>query len=463
MKNFVDRKSELTFLDKQYKQDGSSFVIIYGRRRIGKTTLIKEFIKEKPALYFLASEELESENRRNFQHHIAQFTNNSLLAKGSNFSWDDIFTAFRDYRPETKKVLVIDEFQYLGQVNPAFPSILQRIWDNVLKDENIMLILCGSLISMMESQTLSHSSPLYGRRTGQIKMKQIAFSEYGDFFPEKSREELIKYYAITGGVPKYIELFKANDDIFEAIKENIFLKESFLFEEPIFLLEREVQSISSYLSILKTIALGEHKIGKIASYLGVNQTQLTQYLKTLIDMDILEREVPVTEKDPSKSKKGLYYLQDNFLQFWFKFVYRYKDYLELEQLDYVMEKLKASFIDNHLSFVYEKVCRERLRQIAADGIFDAPLLKVGKWWDKDEEIDVVGCNDIENLIVFGECKYWNQPIDSNVFYRLVEKSSKVDWHNGNRNEKFALFSKSGFTKHLEDLAKNRKDLFLFRD
>mgnify|MGYP005838436935 CR=1 FL=1 len=462
MRKFVNRNNELTFLNKQYRQEGSSFVIVYGRRRIGKTTLIKEFIKDKSALYVLASEELESENKRHFQQHVAQFTNNSLLAKGSNFSWDDIFTTFKDHSPKKKKILVIDEFQYLGQVNPAFPSILQRIWDNVLKDENIMLILCGSLISMMENQTLSHSSPLYGRRTGQIKMKQIAFSEYGDFFPEKNQEELIKYYAVTGGVPKYIELFKANDDIFEAIKENVLLKESFLFEEPIFLLEREVQSISSYLSILKTIGLGEHKLGKIAAYLGVNQTQLTQYLKTLIDMDILEREVPITEKHPNKSKKGLYYLQDNFLQFWFKFVYPYKDYLEMDQLDYVMDKLKANFVDNHLSFVYEKVCRERLKQIANENIFGAPLLQVGRWWDKDEEIDVVGCNEIDNLIVFAECKYWNQPVDSDVFYRLVEKSSKVDWHNGNRNEKYALFSKSGFTKNLEDLAGTRRNLFLFQ-
>lgn len=462
MTGFVNRKNELSFLSKEYGRRGSSFVIIYGRRRIGKTTLIKEFIKDSPALYFLASEELESENRRNFQSQVARFTNNNLLAKGSDFSWDDIFTVFKDYEPQTKKILVIDEFQYLGQINPAFPSILQRVWDNILKDENIMLILCGSLISMMESQTLSHSSPLYGRRTGQIKMKQIAFSEYGEFFPEKSHEELIKYYAVTGGVPKYVELFKENDNIFEAIKDNILLKESFLFEEPIFLLEREVHSISSYLSILKTIAQGEHKLGKIATYLGVNQTQLTQYLKTLIDMDILEREVPVTEKDPSKSKRGLYHLQDNFLQFWFKFVYPYKDYLEMDQLDYVMEKLKSNFVDSHLSFVYEKICREKLKQLSADGTFGSPLLKVGRWWDKDEEIDIVGCNDPEKLIVFGECKYWNHPVDCDVFYHLVEKSHKVDWQSKDRIEKFVLFSKSGFTKHLGEIAGDRNDLFLLQ-
>lgn len=277
---FINREKELEFLDKEYNKPGSSLIIIYGRRRIGKTALIKKFIENKPALYFLATEEMERENIKNLQHLIANFTKNPLLKRGTSFTWDDLFIAFKDYNKETKKIIVIDEFQYLVKINKAFSSIFQRIWDNHLKDENIMVILCGSLISMMESQTLTYSSPLYGRRTGQIKMKQISFSRYGEFFENKTTNELIEFYAVTGGVPKYIEIFKSEKDIYTAIEKNVLNKQSFLFEEPVFLLERELNDIGSYFSVIKTIAMGNHKLGKMASYLGISQSNLTKYIKT---------------------------------------------------------------------------------------------------------------------------------------------------------------------------------------
>ncbi len=457
---FINREKELEFLDKEYNKPGSSFIIIYGRRRIGKTALIKKFIENKPALYFLATEEMERENIKNLKHLIANFTNNPLLKRGTSFTWDDLFIAFKDYNKETKKIIVIDEFQYLVKINKAFSSIFQRIWDNHLKDENIMVILCGSLISMMESQTLTYSSPLYGRRTGQIKMKQISFSRYGEFFEDKTTNELIEFYAVTGGVPKYIEIFKSEKDIYTAIEKNVLNKQSFLFEEPVFLLERELNDIGSYFSVIKTIAMGNHKLGKMASYLGISQSNLTKYIKTLIDMDIIERQLPVTEKNPEKSKKGLYFIKDNFIEFWFKFVYPYKNYLEMENTDYVLNKIKNNFIDNHVSFVYEKVCLEKIWQMNESNMFGFKILKLGKWWNRKDEIDIVGYNDETKDIIFGECKYLDIEVDVDVFFDLIDKARKVQWSKNNRKEHFIIFSKSGFTNQLIELAKKRRDLIL---
>ncbi len=457
---FINREKELEFLDKEYNKPGSSFIIIYGRRRIGKTALIKKFIENKPALYFLATEEMERENIKNLQHLIANFTNNPLLKRGTSFTWDDLFIAFKDYNKETKKIIVIDEFQCLVKINKAFSSIFQRIWDNHLKDENIMVILCGSLISMMESQTLTYSSPLYGRRTGQIKMKQISFSRYGEFFEDKTTNELIEFYAVTGGVPKYIEIFKSEKDIYTAIEKNVLNKQSFLFEEPVFLLERELNDIGSYFSIIKTIAMGNHKLGKMASYLGIPQSNLTKYIKTLIDMDIIERQLPVTEKNPEKSKKGLYFIKDNFIEFWFKFVYPYKNYLEMENTDYVLNKIKNNFIDNHVSFVYEKVCLEKIWQMNESNMFGFKILKLGKWWNRKDEIDIVGYNDETKDIIFGECKYLDIEVDVDVFFDLIDKARKVQWSKNNRKEHYIIFSKSGFTSRLIELSKDRKDLIL---
>ena len=251
MEKLIDRESELETLQSEYARNGSALVVLYGRRRVGKTTLISEFIKDKNALFFLASEESETQNRHAFKEKAAEFMNSDLLRNADVKSWDVIFKALMDATFASKPVIVIDEFQYIGKSNPAFPSIFQRIWEEILKDKQVMVILCGSLISMMESQTLSYNSPLYGRRTAQIRLTQIPFRYYGEFFPHKSRRELIEMYSVTGGVPKYIELFAESKDIYKAIERNVLNRSGYLYDEPNFLLQQEVSEVGSYFSVIK--------------------------------------------------------------------------------------------------------------------------------------------------------------------------------------------------------------------
>lgn len=305
MEKLIDRESELETLQSEYARNGSALVVLYGRRRVGKTTLISEFIKDKNALFFLASEESETQNRHAFKEKAAEFMNSDLLRNADVKSWDVIFKALMDAAFASKPVIVIDEFQYIGKSNPAFPSIFQRIWEEILKAKQVMVILCGSLISRMESQTLSYNSPLYGRRTAQIRLTQIPFRYYGEFFPHKSRRELIEMYSVTGGVPKYIELFAESKDIYKAIERNVLNRSGYLYDEPNFLLQQEVSEVGSYFSVIKAIAAGNSKLSAIASMLEVKATSLTKYLKTLMDLDILEREVPITENNPEKSKNGV--------------------------------------------------------------------------------------------------------------------------------------------------------------
>ncbi|WP_010258230.1 ATP-binding protein [Treponema primitia] len=456
---FIDREEELQALDWEYRRPAASFVVLYGRRRIGKTALIREFLKDKEAVYFLATEESEDQNRDMLKNLIAGFTGNPLLEGASVKDWTLIFKALADFERPAKKILVIDEFQYLGKINPAFPSIMQKIWDTLLLNRDIMVILCGSLISMMESQTLAYTSPLYGRRTAQIKLRQIPFWYYGQFFQGKSREELVKLYALTGGVPRYIELFRSPGDIFGAIRKNILSRTSFLYDEPNFLLLRELGQVGTYFSIIKTIAAGNHKMGDIAANLGVKQTGLTKYLTTLINLDILEREVPVTETQPEKSKRGLYRIKDNFILFWFKFVYPALSYLESGNEAPVMDRIRANFIDGHVSYVYEAICREEFFYRNAPPF---RYNKLGRWWNKNHEIDMVALNTEGQDILFGECKFRKSKTGINVFFELLEKARKVDWKQGERREQYALFSISGFTEELIALAKTREDLLLYQ-
>ncbi|MBQ9277264.1 MAG: ATP-binding protein [Lachnospiraceae bacterium] len=459
MIKLIDREIELKTLKTEYDRKGSSFVVIYGRRRIGKTTLINKFCEDKKSIHFLATEESENENLREFQNVVAEELNNNLLKSATVRRWEDIFDVIADAADEKKKLVVtMDEFQYIGKANPAFPSIMMKIWDKSLKDKNIMLIICGSLINMLTSQVLSYDSPLYGRRTAQLNMKQIPFSYYKDFVPGLSEDEIIKRYAVTGGVPKYIEIFSDEKDIYKSIKNNILSKNSFLYAEPEFLLQKEVSEIGSYFSLLKTIAAGNHKLSSIATVMNVKQTSLSKYLNVLINLDLIERQVPITEENPEKSKKGLYYIKDNFIKFWFQFIYANRGLLEAGKEQYVEDKIKKNFIDNHVSFVYEDICREKTWNLISDKI---SFNRVGRWWDKNTEIDIVAYDSNGKDIVFGECKYTDKPKDIDIYYELKKKCSKVNWHNIDRVEHFVFFSKAGYTNRMQKLAEEDNNINLY--
>ena len=349
--NFLGREKELKALEQEYERD-SSFVIIYGRRRVGKTTLIKNFIKDKTAFYFLATKEIENLSLKRFGKLISNGTQNSLIEKANFNDWHDYFKAICDYKPNTKKIIVIDEFPYLVKTNSAFPSILQNIWDELLVNNKIMLILCGSLISMMKKHTLSYNSPLYGRRSSQIRLKPLSFSEIYDKNNNEDFSESIEKYAVTGGVPKYIEFFNNTEPLYENIKNNILNNSGFLYEEPYFLLENEVQTPNVYFSILKTISDGNHKLSKISSSLAIGSTSLMPYLSTLSELGFIEKRTPITENKPEKSKKGLYFISDNFIKFWFTYVYPFKGELEFGNNQIVIEEINKSFNSVFVPFIY---------------------------------------------------------------------------------------------------------------
>lgn len=463
MERFIDREEEMETLQNEYERNGSALVILYGRRRVGKTTLISQFMKDKNALFFLASEESETQNRNAFRERVAEFLDSDLLRSADVKNWDVLFQSIMDASFDRKPVIVIDEFQYLGKANPAFPSIFQRIWEETLKGKEVMVILCGSLISMMESQTLAYGSPLYGRRTAQIRLKQIPFAYYQDFFPGKSRKELIEMYAVTGGVPKYIELFSESKDIYTAIQKCVLNRSGYLYDEPHFLLQQEVSEVGSYFSIIKAIAAGNTKLSAIASLLETKATSLTKYLKTLIDLDILEREVPVTEDNPEKSKKGLYKIKDNYLRFWFAFVYPNMSFIESGHSRIVMNKIRKGFVRNHISFIYEDVCKERMWELNAEGAWPFYFSKLGRYWDSKTEIDIAALDPEGKNLILGECKYWQDPVGLSVLRELEEKEKSVPWEHSSRRTWYVLFSASGFTEDLQKEAASRTDLQLYSE
>ena len=445
---FVNRQKELKILNDEYKiKKRSSFTVIYGRRRIGKTALIQEYIKDKPVIFYYATE-------TNYEIQLVQFTKMILEFLGKKYlenlkfsSFEQLFIFLSENLDKQKRtVLVIDEYQQLTIKDKSFSSVLQKMWDLYLKDKNIHLILCGSVISMMHSEVLDYSSPLYGRRTSNLHLKELKFNHIKDFIVKRKEKidkiEEMNIFSSFGTVPKYLEIYEEEKGFYENIVDNILNKNSYLYQEVKFLLKEEIKDLSTYFSILEAISLGNSKIGNIAKTIMVNTTFLSRYLMKLVDLNIIEKEVPITEKNPLKSKLSRYRIKDKFINFWFYYVYRNLSYLEIENTKYVIEEMKRTFNEKFVSFAFEDYVKE-LVMGNPDKYFNYSPIKIGRWWNNKEEIDLVAYD--KNNITFIECKWQNQKVGYNVIENLIRKTEFVlNNKEDKRNINYIIFSKSGF-------------------
>jgi AAA+ ATPase superfamily predicted ATPase len=445
---FVNRENELKLLNSEYNSSDFRFSVIYGRRRVGKTTLIKKYIENKDAIYLLVTYESLNIVLNRFKELIASFYDDDFLKDIEVKSFEQLFKYIAKQNCEKKLIIIIDEFQYLSKIDSSIVSQFQYIVDEILKGHNIHLILCGSIISMMYEQTLSYLSPLYGRRTSAIKLEALKFEYLSEFFEKKSQNELIELYAILYGVPKYIEMFKDSKNIYDSINQNIIDRNSYLYDEPKFILQNEVNEPVNYFTILEVIASGEHKIGNIASKLNKNVQNITSFISKLIELDIIYKDVPITEENPSKSKKGLYFIKDNFFRFWFMYVLPNKSQLEIDNKDIILTKIKKSFSE-YVSKTFEDICIEYTLK-------NYDIQKCGRWWNKSEEIDIVGVSS-RHLIV-GECKYSNKKVGIDILEDLKRKSLLIDTKKV--ITKYILFSKSGFTEELIKLKNSDETIVL---
>jgi hypothetical protein len=388
---------------------------------------------------------------------FGNYFNDKLLIKNGFNDWLEFFQYLKE-NIKDRFIFAVDEYPYLVDVNRSISSLLQKGWEEYLKETKVFLILSGSSISMMESEVLSYKSPLFGRRTGQSLIMPLTFKQAWQFFPEKKFDDFLSIYSICGGMPAYLLEIKKDFSLEENIKTNIFKKTSFLYNEVEFILKEELREPKSYLSILKSISWSKTKFGEISSDTGLEKNILTKYIDVLVKLQLMEKEVPVTEDNLQKSKQGIYKISDNFLRFWFQYVFPYKSDLEIERYDEVLRKIAETFGAIKAN-TYEKVCRELLSDFR-DKIFS--FERIGRWWKKGEEIDIIGLNKKTKEIVFGECKWSDSLVDKSVFYDLKRKSDKVEWINTERKEYFILFSKSGFTKEMINLAK-KENIFLVKE
>ncbi|EEB74289.1 ATP-binding protein [Thermococcus sp. AM4] len=389
---FIDRERELEFLERLWERK-NSFIPVYGRRRVGKTRLIKEFITGKPSVYYLARNSTYLDNLREFSRAVLERFPAPFLSVASFSSFSNVFKYLAE---KEKLIVVIDEFPYLIQSDKRVLSEFQYIVDEVVRASSLHLILVGSSVGMMEEHVLSQKSPLYGRRDGQIKLSQL------DFFSSWKLlgvdvEEAIRVYGIAGGIPAYLELFER----FEDVKRLAFDKRGFLYAEADFLLSSELREPRVYKLVLKAVAEGRRRFNEISNYTGIPRSNLFKYVEVLERLGFLKREIPVTARP--NTKNTLYRIEDNYLNFYFRFVERYRERIELESLEFWGEFLED--YNRYLGGVFEDVVGQFLIALNRAGKLPFRFTKIGRWWRKGEEIDLVALNERERKALFVEVKW----------------------------------------------------------
>ncbi|OGO16567.1 MAG: hypothetical protein A2Z14_04335 [Chloroflexi bacterium RBG_16_48_8] len=448
---FSNRARELDLLERAYNSDRSEFLVVYGRRRSGKTALLHEFCKDKPHIYWTATLSSEALLLKDFTRAIWQAAESRRTDPGFVYeSWERAFEALAEYPNDARRVIVIDEFPYLVGTNPGISTILQKAWDEFLHRRNHVFILCGSHIGMMEKEVLEYRAPLFGRRTGQLLLRPLPFHSSRDFFPKYSAEDQIRAFAVLGGVPAYLQQFDDRKSILDNIERHILDRNSFLYLEPQFLLREELRAPRNYFAILQAIAHGRTKPNQIAQSIGETGSLVSRYLVVLQELHLVERRVPITEKRPEKSRKGTYRLSDPFLRFWFRFVAPNMHTLDVGDTRSVLKDVRSE-LPQYIGLVFEDICRDWVREQGALGELPFIPERVGAWWVRDQEIDVVAYR--EDTALMGECKWIAAPVGLNILEDLKRKAGRLTQDAGWKEIHLALFSRSGFTPELMGVAR----------
>ncbi len=452
---FVNRNAELGLLSQLYSSDRAELFVLYGRRRVGKTELLRAFCADKPHIFFIATLSSDAEQLTTFSRQIYGFSHSEAPAGFTFPSWDAAFQALTDLPVEPRPLVILDEFTYLISGNKAIPSILQKVWDETLKNTKLMLVLCGSYIGMMETEVLGYQAPLYGRRTASTLLQPLDLPSSSLFFPHYSHEEQFLAWAVLGGMPYYLRTFSDKQDVFSNIRQHILdAHTGTLFNEPRLLLMEELREPRNYFSILRAIAQGRTRLNEITQASGVGEvTAVARYLDILQQMRLITRRVPATENQPEKSKKGIYQIDDHFLRFWFRYVHPNQSGLDLGLADAVLKQRILPDLDHFVSGAFEESAIAFTARLAQTGRLAFLPDRIGGWWDRNAEIDVLAINQTEKAALFGECKWSVNPVGTAVLDDLKQKSQSLIKEYDLQNVRFALFARTGFTPALEEIAK----------
>ena len=445
---FIGREREVAALDRLYESNKFEFAVIYGRRRVGKTALINHFIDNKEAIYFMGVESNEKQNLENFSKSIIEYSS-GIEAETSFLSFQAALEYVFKLAEKKRLILAIDEYPYVARSSKSLASTLQLLIDKYKDTSQLMLILCGSSMSYMEDEVLAYKSPLYGRRTAQMKIFPFSFDEACRYLKNYSDEDKALAYGIVGGTPQYLLQMDDRLSIEDNIKNTYLNPISFLYEEPTNLLKQEVREPAIYTAIITAIAVGASRMSDISNKVGEDSNICANYLKSLINLGIVKKETPYGEKT---SRKSIYSIEDNMFRFWYRFVPNNNSVIMRGAADIVYRRIEPQ-LSEYMGAVFEEICKQYLWNLLLNGNSPVEFSELGRWWGNDPiekkqtEIDIMGEQDKQTAL-FGECKWTNEKVDLGVLETLIKRSKLFSYINVH----LFLFSRSGFTKGCIDKA-----------
>lgn len=461
MDMFIGRDKEISALERLYQSNKFEFVVIYGRRRVGKTALINHFIDGKKAIYFMGVESNEKQNLENFSKSIIEYSS-GIQTETSFSSYQSALEYVFKLSENERVILAIDEYPYVARSSKSLATTLQMLIDKYKDHSKLMLILCGSSMSYMEDHVLAYKAPLYGRRTAQMKIMPFDFEECCAYLDGFSDEDKAYIYGIVGGTPQYLLQIDDRLSVEDNIKNTYLNPMSFLYEEPLNLLKQEVREPAIYNAIITAVATGHSKMSEISTKAGESTTVCSGYLKNLIDLGIIKKETPYGEK---ASKKTIYSIEDNMFYFWYRFVLDNSSAIARGAVNLVYRKIETQRND-YMGRIFEEICAQYLWKMLLDGNAPIEFTSLGRWWGNDPrkkkqvEIDIMGEQDSTSAI-FAECKWRNENVDLDVLETLIDRSGLFHY----TKVHYFLFSKTGFTKGCIEKAEDMGNVTLvsYRD
>lgn len=456
---FFGRKKELNELERMYRKNCFQFFVLYGRRRVGKTALLKEFCKGKDTIFYSAEISNDKLNLEKFSAQVFRYYGENELHSFS--AWENALDFIHARQKDTPLVLIFDEFPYLAEKNPSLLSTLQHLIDHKLQNGKIFLVLCGSYVGFMEREVLGAKSPLFGRRTGQLHLKPFDFMESRSLLSGFPVEEQCLFYGALGGIPLYLGKVNPEKDFRDNLADIFLRPTGSLYEEPIFLLREELQQPGVYNAVIEAVATGASKANEIAGKTGEPVSKCLKYIHILSALGIIRRETPFGEK--ASSRKTIYSVADPLFRFWYRYIAPNRTLLENDAWEIVWDKKIAPDYSNHMGAVFEQICKEYLLRKNSEGVLPFLFTSIGRWWGNDKktktqtEIDLVAGDGTDILLC--ECKWRNETTRSKTLTNLRDKAATFS--SAKRKPWLALFSKSGFTDDLQKEARKDDHVLLF--
>lgn len=458
---FVNRDQELTWLADRYQSDKAEFIVLTGRRRVGKTALLTEFAGDKPGVNFLAYLDSEEALLRNLSAALWEAEHGTDSTPGSYGSWLGLFQAVGRLASERRFVLILDEYPYLAGASSHLASVLQKAWDERLQHTRLFLVLCGSYMSVMERDVLNRDAPLYGRRTAQLTLHPLTVSQARAFLPASSPVERIEVYALTGGMPAYLAELRPDRSLWTNLRHTAFDPSNILYNDGLTLLRDEMRDPRHYAAVLRAIASGYHTLSAIAREAGVERSSLSSYLTTLQGLGYAERRMPIGIAPSSRRRRGTWHLLDPYVRFWGRYILPYTGAIEKGQGAGLVEQVLRPTWEQFVAITWEELARQAVFDLAARYTPGFWPEAVGSWWDAGHQIDLVAASYRQRTAWLGEACWRGEPMDAQDLEALQRRGRA--WQNGETGWHlyYALFSRSGFTRSLQTRAGDDPDLLLF--